>query len=281
MRFVLHPALNPSDYMITSSFKGHRNWKARTFINNNSSGEVGDMHEVGYIMINLTNNTIIPISRGDEHHQGTDLLYEMAAGKIDGVDGKKLNPSEFWPLWPYSNYIYDEREIESLKIVAKKALLYGNPDTPIMGANNYRGKISMLSDFAKGEVFITNVGNLNPIGKRIYDALETVSKTILKIDDDNDRIKTRQAFLESKEFVKILPSMIRVKLGVANVDYLKIIQKLQKENDIKGLTELIFGFDGIKNQMHIHMKKNNVYYKDELEGIWGDIDLAIDMLARL
>ena len=59
----------------------------------------------------------------------------------------------------------------------------------------------------------------------------------------------------------------------------------------KGLQEAIFGFHGLKNVMHMNLKKlaaeaatgerMAVYYLRDAKGIWGDVDLAIDMLGRI
>ena len=53
----------------------------------------------------------------------------------------------------------------------------------------------------------------------------------------------------------------------------------------------MFGFRGIKNTIHVAIKKLVAkarsgddmanFYLDRARGLWGDVDLAIDMLGRI
>lgn len=93
--FILDPALDPRDYEITNSLRDVRNWRVKTFLNNNGADtKIGSMDPVGYVMISLTSNRIIPISTNDEHRQGYDLLYYLRDKKK-----KKINIEDYRPVF--------------------------------------------------------------------------------------------------------------------------------------------------------------------------------------
>ncbi len=294
--FRLHPALDPNNYVMTHTLRDHEKWRAKTYVNNNGGEESADgLQNVGYIMISLVDNTIVPISRDDEHHMGSDLMYDLASGDYPGPGKKKdkaldINPSQFLPIWSYGqNYIYHEREIKPLLIALEKFLSYGGTDGILTGTNDFRGRLVRLSDFVKSkgqDLLIVSPGKLAPVGQRIYDDFKTLSEAIVQAQDSDDRIKLRPVFTFAAKLLKDLPLTLMWGLGI-DVDYAKswpgLLRELQKNNDLQGLRELFFGFHGIKNQMHVHMKakKDDNWHKDDLSGIWGDVDLAIDMLARL
>ena len=299
-RFRLHPALDPNNYIMTDSLRDPSKWKARTYVGNNSNtGETGGLAEVGYIMISISDDTIIPISRDDEHHTGYDLLWDFAQGSYNS-EAKKTNkplpidPNDYIPIWSYGqNYVYDESNRINLAIVLRKFLSYGGVDGILKGANDLRGRMVHLSDFAntdgKAMLFRKTDGardTLAPVGQRIYDQFKRLSELLAPLDNTSDRIAAKPAFIAAASFFKNIPLTLGWGLGL-EVDYLKAIpsqlRQLQKENDVQGLLELIFGFDGVKNRMHQNMKKGmkSDYHRDDIVGIWGNVDLAIDLLGRL
>lgn len=284
--FVLHPALNPEDYQITKNFRGFSRWKARCYLDNNSMGTKGAMDEVGYVWISNTTNVIIPIARGDEHNRGGDLVWSMNHGDIKGVAAGKIDMNDFIPFWvPGPNYLYRDSDIEIFLPIAKKALAYGAPDSQVIGTVRSGKRMLPLSDFvnANGNVEIEQ-GTLAPYGQRIYDVFRKLGDALRGLDNTTDRIRAMPAFQAAAEVLKLVQFPLSAKLGLGS-DQLKnaaaTLKALQKENDIQGLSELFFGFHGIKNEMHTYMKKHrNGFFRDDVEAVWGDIDLAIDMLAR-
>ncbi len=292
--FRLHPALDPNNYVMTNSLRDHAKWRAMTYVGNNSNtGETGHLHEVGYIMISLVDDTIIPISRDDEHHMGRDLLYDLADGTYPYKKKSKkidINPSDYIPIWKYgANYIYDQSEVKDMLIGLSKFLSYGGPDGVLVGTHDYRGKMMHSSDFVAAGGFISiEQGKLAPVGQRVYDQFNQLARLIGQASDDDDRIKLRPVFLKAAELCKFLCGDINfLKLGIFDMakEAAPKLREIQKANDLQALRELVFGFHGIKNTMHMYMKKvvkdNNKWSLDDLTAMWGDVDLAIDMLARM
>ena len=288
--FVLHPALNPDNYQITDNLRDIDKWRALTYMGN-SGGDAGEMHEVGYVMISLTDNTIVPISRNDEHHMGRDLMYSFEDGSYT-KRGKPLpiDADNYIPVWSGSNYIYNENEAPTLLIAFTKFLSYGGRDGVLTGTQDLRGRMMHLSDFVAsgGHTGKIEPGNLAPIGARIYGELKQLSDMIVAMGTEPDRVKSRAAFLKAAQLCKYLSSEYAfTKTGVWKFveDAPQRLKEMQKENDVRGLEKYLFGFDGLKNTMHNALrdavKSNHSWVIQDMEGIWGDPNLAIDMLGRL
>lgn len=298
--FVLDPALDPANYVMTESLRGVKNWKAMCYVGNNGDEHLGQLMDVGYIMISKTRNTIIPIARDDEHHMGSDLLYDLSSGQYPyRKKSKKLdiNPTDYYPIWAYgNNYVYEKRELAQLLVVLTKYLSYGGTDGVLKGSNDLSGVQITLTDFVarNGDVSVTP-GTLASLGKRVVEALSGLGTTIRAVPVGADPIMARKAFTDAVAVAKVLTPMAW-ELGLP-MDELKALparlKDLQKANDIKGLDMLFFGLPSIKSTIHIHLKKivkgaadakpNDFYPKSQLraaEAFWGDVNLAIDMLAR-
>ncbi|RYD39028.1 MAG: hypothetical protein EOP83_37470, partial [Verrucomicrobiaceae bacterium] len=163
--FTLAPGLDPKNYQITTSLKQIKQWKAMTYV---GEGRVqqGQMGEVGYVWISIKDNTIIPISRGDEHHEGGDMVGQM------NQNGKwSINRKAYIPVWPYGqNYIYYPDDIPKWIAALQKYLAWGGIDGIMSGSNDLRGVAMTLSQFANsgGDVAL-KPGQLAPLGQMFFD----------------------------------------------------------------------------------------------------------------
>ncbi len=294
--FRLHPALDPNNYIMTNSLRDHSKWRAMTYVGNNSdNGETGHLHEVGYIMISLVDDTIIPISRDDEHHMGRDLLHDLRDGTYPSYKSKSkkldINPEDYIPIWSLgNNYIYSQEDAKVLLPALTKFLSYGGKDGILKGTSDFSGRMMHSSEFvaAGGQMVIVEHGKLAPVGLRVYNQFNELATIIGKLSDDDDRIKMRPAFVKAAELCKFLTSDYSfMKLGIWKMveGIGPALKDAQKANDLQALRELFFGFHGVKNTMHIEMKKTakdkDAWAYRDLAAIWGDLDLAIDMLARM
>lgn len=167
----------PSNFFkITNSLKDIKNWKAR-ILENNSGGEklkVGDYDEVGYVMISLKDNTIIPIARSDEHHRGYDIMYEIYESKY------KIVP-----------YDYNSRDDTFYgKRTEQEEVVVGN----IKNIKNITEKIVMNRDAltlfqygAIGEFLIKRYYFLNNKEDEFYDDIFNIAiEENLTYDEDKD-----------------------------------------------------------------------------------------------
>jgi hypothetical protein len=285
--FCLHPSLDPKKYVMTNNLADFEEWKAMTY-EGNSRGEgdpdVGKMGSVGYIMISLKDNTIIPMSRSDEHNKGYDTL-EFLQRKTKGA----IKSANYLPIWSYgNNYIYNKSEVPDLLNALEKFLSYGGPDGVLKGTSTMRG-LAMTS-----RQFVDSRGNyeatkheLAPLGAEVYADLKTLSETIRRARSTDLRSATGVAFQAAKVLVKLLA---RDRLLSKGIDYKAVeslgphLRDLQKSGDLGGLEEMFFGFDGVKNVIHNSireaLKDKDSWTSEDLKSVWGDLDLAVDMLGR-
>lgn len=269
--FRLHPSLDSDKYQITNSLVQHSRWKAYSYYEKK-------MDDIGYIMISLNDDTIIPIARGDEHHRGYDLLYDMQ-NKWD------IDPESFVPVWKLGkNYFFDREDIKPMKVALRKFLAYGGVDGPIYGGNEFK-KLMMFSsefiDYNGDHVNIEHEG-LAPVGQRVYDLLNGLGKTI-QIASSTDRASiTGKAFQEAKTFMKTIYPLYQLSVEPKYYEEFNIIMK---NKDLKELENFIFGFNGVKNTIHKYLKEiseqPDEWRKTDLRSLWGDIDLAIAMLGDM
>ena len=68
--FRLNDKLNPKNYRNIDDINNVANWEAKILTGNSlSSGKrKGQWEEVGYVWFSLVDNTMVPLSRSDEHH---------------------------------------------------------------------------------------------------------------------------------------------------------------------------------------------------------------------
>jgi hypothetical protein len=290
--FVLDPALNPADYSITNSMRDLDNWKARVFLANNWSDgmpDKGEMGEVGYTMISTTTNHIIPISRSDEHNKGGDLLYWLR-------DRKKLaiNPTDYVPLFNGNNYIYSMSEIPIMLNVMSKYLSYGAPDSIIQGAYGEVRKIAITAKqfVASGGDVVVRPGTVAPLGRALIEDYQECAKALAACRANGQRSLIGRAFQTALQVLRRMLSYrysIMMHLELSKVsETMSQLGELRRAEDVQGLELLMFGHDSLKNTMHMSMKQyqaardagNPKLWDDKVEAFWGDLPLAIDMLAR-
>jgi hypothetical protein len=302
--FRLHPGLTPEHYQITDTLRDHQRWRAITHCGTSYSEdylkmkgmtniEPGAMMEIGYVMISLKDDTIIPIARGDEHHTGFDVLSDEIAKECKR-NGHPINTRDFLPIWSYgANYIYRESDIPVMLIALEKFLSYGGVDGPLQGANDLRKLVMNSSEFVarKGKVTVTP-NTLAPAGQKIYDGFVSLAETIRAGLTTEERSAQGRAFQAAIKFAAQLTPFISY-LAIDDYDVLykpEILRGLKKEGNLAEVEKLFFGFGGIKNQIHNAIREYNVrkakkevnYFKDDrIDALWGDPKLAEDMLGRI
>jgi hypothetical protein len=293
-KFILHPKLDPNNYKINSRLSDAKNWKAKVYLANsvgqNSTIEKGDFDQVRYILISITDNSIIPVAISDEHRMGDDLVYYFER-KIKGFkfnDYKAISCDS-------GNYIYNKEQISKWVIAIKKWLSYGGKNLVLTGTYDLsKAKVS-FEEFAKTNgkcVLSITPGKLAFIGQKLYDAYQILAKSLSVVANKKpEEILPRQynvIFKNAMNIVDLLDKHIFDGFLVASkpneFDDLKIkVKQLHEEENIKGLEQLFFGFDSYKNRLHNELrtleKKPDSY--NNLTATFGDIPLAVDMFGQL
>lgn len=294
--FILHPELNPENYVMTGSLRDYKNWKAIQYEGYSKkqalAGEKrnakentryfypikGEMGEIGYVMISLIDNTIIPISRADEHLKGYVVLRDICKNI-------SASPKNYKPVWCGGlNYIYYPDEIPKWLNVISKFLSYGGIDGVMEGIEDMSGLFVKMSDFVKykGNFTITR-GELAIMGKEFIERYKNVAKLIaLARNDQFSKTKIKAAFKESYELIDFLKKLVIIPWDDL-IQTEKQISVLENDSNISGLEQLLFSNDSLKNKLHTEMKntsKTDVWLYPKFKKIFGDVDLAIDMLGR-
>lgn len=286
-KFILPAGLDPKNYVMTNSLGDIRRWRAKVY-KANSGGKVGAMDTVGYVMISRKDNTIVPIASGDEHHTGFDVLQYLARRH-------KFDVKNYVPVWAYGrNFIYDKSDVPILLQAFKKYLAYGGIDGPLKGTSEYHGKVVMISYFVEHHGDMTIAPHeLAPIGKMIVNGLQSLAQAVQAANASTQRSVRAKAFVAAETFLRHLDALIPFELRDIKDEQVQkalgSIRELKAADDVDGLEQLLFGFHGIKNEMHNalraaqkRMQNGTPDYEDsDRKGTWGDIDLAVDMLGRM
>jgi hypothetical protein len=282
--FKLAPGLDPQNYEISETFADVDRWKAMTY-SGDSTIPRGTLGKVGYVWISLKDNTIIPISRGDEHHEGAVMVHDL-------IRKKKLsiNPSEYMPFWSLgNNYIYYRNTVPKWIAVIQKFLAWGGKNGVMKGSNDERGLLLDYRQFIEYEGTITlTQGKLNPLGQRFYDLHKALQDAILAAHGSDKASIVGKPFKLAADLVKFISELTfhapADGLGPDKMKaFVKSLREVTKARDIQALSELMFGFNSPKRAFHEkirHTGPKDWAYSD-LKAFWGDIEYAENLLAHI
>ncbi|RZK27691.1 MAG: hypothetical protein EOO61_23090, partial [Hymenobacter sp.] len=252
--FQLHPNCDPKQYRIGNSFYDISGWKAISQTGNSDSSTIGRWTPVGFVMIGIHNNYIIPISRGDEHHTGYDMLTELG---IDDLDDYLpiSNPQQMGPT-----YLFRMEDIPNMLVVMRKFLSYGgDPEDQIQP---YYAIEKQFGSTTVGE-FVKSNGHSEPVaekpktvksdrmapsGQKLYQALVTLADTIKDSrnqDMPGRRGKVWRAADQVARIVKVLSQIDPILQDEAQ-NLPGDIRTAKENDDLGSLEQLFFGFDSVK-----------------------------------
>lgn len=281
--FVLAPGFNPENYKLTDSMRDIKSWQAMTY-DGESRYPKGKFAPVGYIWISKVDNTIIPISRGDEHHHGADMLRNyMRKTKVE------FSLRDYVPVWGYGkNFIYYESEANDWTVVLRKFLAWGGINGTMTGANNLDGLAMTLKQFvaAKGRMTI-EPGKLAPLGQHFMEIFQGLSQAIVAAHGSDKRAVIAKPFKVATEVASfLLQYTYELNLDHDQISGLaKQIRELGKSGDLQGLSEMFFGFNSVKRAIHEklrHTDPNDRWEGARAKAFWGpDLALAVHVLGDL
>lgn len=284
--FALHPSLDPANYDITASFGDVARWKVKTYLGD-SQIKKGSMGPVGYIWISTVDNTIIPISRGDEHHEGAEMVHKMNA-----KGGWSVVRSQYVSVYGLGhNYIYYRDDLPKWRNVLAKFLKWGGKDGVLDGQRDFNDLSTSYSHLVKtGTLAAAQSGTLAPLGQAFYDALKTLQDAILAARSDPKPVSLQKAFkaaLGLSQFIQgcglSLTFVEGLEWGVIRA-MPKEVRALAKEKDLQGLEEMFFGFDSFKRKVHEtirHLDPKDTWKTPKARAFFGDLALAENLLAHI
>lgn len=278
------PSFVSENLQKTESLSDIANWKVKVIIGNSigrDGAQVGEMDSVGYTHIGLNTGTIVPVARGDEHHQGYDLIHYLME--------KGLIPQDsYHPIFFNGDYVsgYDGVALQAMKTWRK----LGGANIIIKNSSNNSGSPFQLTmdDYIKadGKIEITK-GTLLPLGQEFINHLKNLST---KTTEYRNSLRGEKAvyvqtqrllnFYQQKISQYSTKSLEETRALVSNAESIGGLDGLQK------LEEAIFGFNGLKNQIHQEVRKALdpkafSFQRDNIIAIFGDIDLANHELGSI
>lgn len=289
------PEVIKDNFKITNSLKDASKWKAK-IIENNSNGDesigVGDWNNIGYVMISLKDNTIIPIARADEHKQGYELLYELQ-------EKYGINASDYYSVWCLknsANYPYNKEEGDLLKkalikcksygMDLSKSLVYMKYIDPLYRDKSYDDSMITAEDFIndnyqtveKLNTAITNIGN------KLIDAFKLLSESFSKTN-----IRGKYSIANINKAIK---NLYNIGSKIILKDNFKLVSDMDLEQmqefvqqykegyyNNNQLSKVFFGFMGFRNNFHQRLRKN--IDNKMLEKQLGSVEKIIEIIGSI
>ena len=289
-KFRLNEKLNPKNYKITGDISNISNWKARIISNNSGSDDkkVGDWEEVGYVWISLVDNTIIPIARSDEHHQGYDCIaYDLHIGASDYYP--VFLGGDFYKEGENNQYPYNEKEARQLKVALLKLQFFGrNLDTINVNLHytlhDWNAKPITATQFVEGKYGKEKYANaeLTSLGEKLVKTLEKLSQTYqytIEHQTTSDRLfAVVNDLYELCNDIK-LDRGGKIFNSVMLDDIYEAMQQYDSGQGSRYLESALFYFGGIKNIIHNVLRKNidNANLNKQL----GNVSKIVEMIAAI
>jgi hypothetical protein len=280
------PTKISKNFKVIGGLDNYKNWKTKVLMANSAASgvELGDWESPRYIMISLDSNNIIPIAISDEHQTGYDLLYEYYYEKKLLKQEKYISINGDGITYMYGNDD-DKNKIEAFK----KWLSYGGENQPVRagGASSYIGDMQDVIE-RNGDISIIK-GRLYKPGQTIINTIEHISKEYSKFYDLDKKNKSpnddevEKLFNFTIDFLNQFNHFTSDYSGLVDRKIIdRFIQRLydaQKDNNWDELAQVILGMNGLKNIIHMELRKKKS--NANLEGVFGDTELALQQFNRL
>jgi len=268
---------------IDGDFSNAKNWKVKVILGNNAndSKEIGTLDEVGYVGFEPKKGLLIPIARKDEHRTGHDLLWHY-------MDHGLIPKGEYDTIWILAgqNYAYNEK---NAKEVYKRWLELGGPNLRVELGTKYMS----FQDLVDGKAGVEHPrGTLASFGKELINHLEKLAVLYKKavtgprppLKKLSDEISNLADFMESH--------FLSCPVNIKTEDLQKAASNILSGKKIDDAMKVIFGFDGVKNEIHKKLKFVDEYKgdpedlkyrwaKEELDKFFGDSKAALDEFNRI
>ena len=284
--FQIPPQLE-SFYQVDGDFSNVKNWKGKILLGNSmgSDKKVGDWDSIGYVLISLNSNYIIPVTRSDEHQVGYELLdYLVHKYKI-----KNLNYKSVYLLGNHFVYggEYHNSEMEALK----KAYEYGARNIIIreMWGKRYLDIDDFLKndgDFKKAKESGKQLNKLSQNGQRFINELKNVVKLFEKYNLDSrlHNPKFESTLINASKILYKTINEDDILWGILMYNKEKTYKAFEdaidvaiESGDIKSLEKSLFGFNGVKNVIHTLLRNGD----DRMEELFWSTENALKQFNEL
>lgn len=286
--FSLPKTVPAKFFKITDNLNDVENWRVKILQNNSSENKrLGSFDSVGYIMVSLADNTIIPIARSDEHHRGYEIMDTIYQ------DEYNINSSKYYPIFCLgNNYPYNQDEALKMKEALAKLKSYGydldklnvsmyyitkGEDERYVTGNDFLGEIESKEEQRK------NIP-VTPLGKNLVKALEMFSDAFeyknvrgeLSLPKINNA--WRQLYNIGKDIMLNKDDVL-----ISWFDDETVSDLLQKYKDgyitEENLMNLVFGFGGIRQKIHNLLRR--YHFSQVLVDELGNVDEVVNMIGAI
>lgn len=267
-------------YIIEGDMSNTKNWKSTKYFNDftlkDEYRESGK--EIRYVLISLDSNHIIPINTNDEHQVGYDVLHGVFYPKY------KVSYEDYISVCTWgTHYIYHLNEDKKKQLAAiQKFLDYGgDPDlniriyATISGEDDYEMSaqefIDNKGDYHSYKKKIIESGEMSSNGKKFIKLIENFSELWLKyinFKSIRNEIITKKIVDKAEQiyffFLKVNDQLIKELYS----NFYKGLKKAIALSDVEQIGLLVLGHNGIKNFVHIKLKKGKIN-KEVINFFWN------------
>jgi len=283
------PKAIAKNFKITGDLSKEDQWKAKVVQGNSGKLKVGSWDEVGYVLISIDSNHIIPVARNDEHRSGYEVLWEHYYKKC-------LIPHErYIAIFAFGqNFVSHQLAKEQVEAF-RRYRKYGGRNSIIHGTNQHRDYIATIDDYISGKGRLSvDKEKLSLVGQFIINKLEAIAKGVVS--------KRKDVFSTAYDFIQWvgendidLCTAFRFSVDDPEKWQAEVL-KAEADYDFDGyekLSQLFFSFHGIKNQFHNRlrdivdvvngekMKAANQYEVEDVRSFWGNLNVAMREFQRL
>ena len=267
--FAIPPKI-AKNYLAPGNLANVASWQARVMLAN-SGGKRGEWDGVGYVLVSLDDNTIVPVARSDEHQTGYELLGWLKRQKVVGH-------ADFRPIFAIGNnyaQFSDAEEMENMKVAIGKFKTYGG-DMDLMFKSWTGGKTTTLGDFLEGKIMAGDNAKpgISDRGNTLIANIEFVAKMRLRwLSYPNNTVARAAAEHLSKaifdaKLARLVPAEVAERWNTE-------IRNMAVSDEILGgrLFEIALSFNGLKNTIHRTIAQHPEF--------WGDTKAALREMDRI
>lgn len=283
------PKTVPSKFFkITDNLNDVENWRVKILQNNSSENKrLGSFDSVGYIMVSLADNTIIPIARSDEHHRGYEIMDTIYQ------DEYNINSSKYYPIFCLgNNYPYNQDEALKMKEALAKLKSYGY-DLDKLNVSMYYITKGEDERYVTGNEFLDEIESkeeqrknisVTPLGKNLVKALEMFSDAFeyKNVRGELSLSKINNAWRQLYNIGKdIMLNKEDVLISWFDDETLSDLLQKYKDGYIteENLMNLVFGFGGIRQKIHNLLRR--YHFSQILVDELGNVDEVVNMIGAI
>lgn len=275
-------------FKITDNLNDVENWRVKILQNNSSENKrLGSFDSVGYIMVSLADNTIIPIARSDEHHRGYEIMDTIYQ------DEYNINSSKYYPIFCLgNNYPYNQDEALKMKEALAKLKSYGY-DLDKLNVSMYYITKGEDERYVTGNEFLNEIESkeeqrknipVTPLGKNLVKALEMFSNAFeyKNVRGELSLTKISNAWRQLYNIGKDI-MLNKEDVLISWFDDETVSDLLQKYKDgyitEENLMNLVFGFGGIRQKIHNLLRR--YHFSQVLVDELGNVDEVVNMIGAI